>query len=126
VSSAANKCKSVLLPAPDGPTMAIISPRFAEKSIPSSGVISSAPDRKILRRRSARRISAELGTDADCNLSIVTPALVWLCITAHFYHTLDAELPVLYVLLLLATSLPGSGILSKFFSHLSLILPYVG
>src|SRR5205809_98170 len=49
-----NKCSSVLLPEPDAPTTATVSPRCTERSTPCSTWTSSGPSLKRLCRFSAR------------------------------------------------------------------------
>src|SRR6218665_3419610 len=49
-SSPPSRCSSVLLPEPDAPTMATVSPACTLKSTPCSTVTSSAPSTKRLTR----------------------------------------------------------------------------
>ncbi len=59
----------MLFPVPEGPTMAIISPCWAEKSISSRGVISCAPEQKVFRSLSTRSMGLRLGGRSEICLA---------------------------------------------------------
>src|SRR5436305_6708094 len=53
-------CKRVLLPAPDSPTIASISPRFTSNDRFSKSTRSDSPDRKTFFKPTTRRIKSSL------------------------------------------------------------------
>src|SRR5580658_723356 len=123
VSSAASRWSRVLFPAPEGPMIAIISPRSTTRSILSSGVISCRPERKTFVRFCVRRSTAEYSATPTYESSTATPVLAWLGIVPLLSHRLDAELQSAYVLHLLAADSEQKGNLSNCFHIRGVSLP---
>ena len=89
VSSAARMCSKVLLPAPDGPTIEIISPRAIEKLTSSRGVISCEPEWNALRRPSTRTSSPEPVAARELSVVNDSDAQGGLPLHCYIYVTLD-------------------------------------
>src|SRR5271155_2506562 len=126
VSSAASRCNKVLLPVPEGPTTATISPRAIVRFIPARGVTSCAPERKVFRRFSPRRISRVPGAVGSPELSR-RAVLEFACVCiawAVFSFTLDAEWTKLYVLRLQASSHSRFGASQLQIQQISLLWRY--
>ena len=72
----------MLFPAPEGPTIAIISPRSIGKSMPSSGAISCVPASKDFAKAFGAQNLAWLGDalEASARPIAATPELACLCI----------------------------------------------